>query len=106
MTTPINYDLERHLLNGCTIIKKDSLNFKCSKGDYTHILLECPKDYEPQHDKENRPVKFISLETGLSDGKWFDATYHYASKRDAIKSFYNNLTEDRVYRIKSKATTN
>ena len=96
MTTSINYDLEKHLLNGCRIIEKDSVNYKTSEGDYTHILLECPKGYE--FDKErNHNTSFICVE--VFDGKWFDATMYFSTKSHARKSYYNNLTDDRISKI-------
>lgn len=96
MTYPINYDLEKHLLNGCKIIQKGSLVYKSET--ITHVLIECPADYCKEVDKEQRPVKFISLEVykGDTEYKWFDMTYHYSTKRHSVKHWHDNLTQDRL----------
>jgi len=103
MKHPINCDLEKHLLNGCKIIKCGSLNYDSVNGDFTHVLLECPKDYLIEGDEGKRPVKFISVEIcGIVWPKWLDSTYHYSTKRHTIKHWRDNLTEDRISQIRIK----
>lgn len=106
MKYPINLDLETHLLNGCKVIEKESLTF--THDEYTHILIECPKDYGQQYDKEKRACKFISMQYATENSFWYDAVYHYGSKNDAKKYFHKRLDDDRAteYRIKRNKLAN
>jgi hypothetical protein len=62
---PINSDFEDLIMNGCKVIYKGSATFKSSEMEYTHILLECPKEFRKDEDNEGRGcVKFILIEWG------------------------------------------
>lgn len=110
MKYAINGDLERHLLNGCTIITKESINYNVADGEITHVLLKCPKDYKLDHVKnDDRPVSYIGVEWGLDFSKpsWFDGTWYYSNMAHAKKSFREHLQEDRKYhRLKEKQSNN
>lgn len=96
MKHPINSSFETHLINGAKVLFIDSLNFDSSEKDFTHALLELPKNYLFNEERKCF-ASFVSVQVLECSGNWFDSVIFFSTKAHAKKSYFSKLDEDRSY---------